>query len=217
MSSRGAKQPWRGTPLPPGRHKIPPDAVRASQRQRLLRAMLESVGERGYAATTVPTVVAAARVSRNAFYELFADKLDCFLALCDEEAAGMFDSAVAAASEPDWRSAVRRGVDAYLRYWHERPAFTRAYFAELPAAGPPAIEQRERASDAYRQMFAALAARAREEEPDLPPPATLGPRLLVAGITELVAEEVRAGRTGELLALRDEAADVIIAVIAGGA
>ena len=32
----------------------------------------------------VDQVVARARVSRNAFYELWRDKTDCFIALCDE-------------------------------------------------------------------------------------------------------------------------------------
>ena len=48
-------------PLPRGRHKLDRDAVRASQRERLLRAMLQCVAADGYAATTVPRVAAAAR------------------------------------------------------------------------------------------------------------------------------------------------------------
>ena len=210
-------QPWRGTPLPPGRHKLRPGEVRASQRARLLRAMLEEVAAHGYAATTVPNVVAAARVSRNAFYALFDDKLDCFLALCDEEAVGLFEAVSAAGTEPDWRSAVRKGMAAYLRWWEERPAFSRAYFTEMPAAGPAAIEQRERQSDPYRQLFAALGARARQEEPDLPPMLALAPRVAVVGVTELVAEEVRAGRAAKLSRLRDDVADTVIALIASGA
>ena len=210
-----AEQPWRGTPLPPGRHKIPPSEVRASQRERLLRAMLEEVGAHGYATTTVPRVVASARVSRNSFYELFDDKLDCFLALCDEEAVGLFDAVSAAASEPHWRGAVGRGVDAYLRWWQERPAFSRAYFTEMPAAGPAAVAQRERQSDPYRQLFAALGARARIEEPDLPPLPPLASRMIVAGVTELVAEEVRAGRAGSLSELHDQVGELIVALIAG--
>ena len=77
---------WRGEPLPRGRHKLAAEAVRNSQRARIVRAMLECVGRDGYEATTVPQVVATARVSRNAFYEFFADKADCFIAACDEAA-----------------------------------------------------------------------------------------------------------------------------------
>jgi AcrR family transcriptional regulator len=210
-----AGRPWRGTPLPPGRHKLPRSEVRASQRERLLRAMLEEVGAHGYAGTTVPSVIAAARVSRNAFYAFFKDKLDCFLALCDEEAVDLFDAATRGATEPAWRDAVRLGVEGYLEYWQERPAFSRAYFTEMHAAGPAAIAQRERQSEPYRRLFAALGERARAEEPELPPMPALAPRMVVVGVTEVVAEEVRAGRLGRLGELRDDVSDLIVAVIAG--
>jgi AcrR family transcriptional regulator len=210
-----AEGPWRGTPLPPGRHKLPRSTVRASQRERLLRAMLEEVGAHGYADTTVPSVIAAARVSRNAFYAFFKDKLDCFLALCDEEAVGLFDAATQGAAEPDWRDAVRLGVEGYLGYWQERPAFSRAYFTEMHAAGPAAIAQRERQSEPYRRLFAALGERARVEEPDLPPMPVLAPRMVVVGVTEFVAEEVRAGRLDRLTELRDDVSELIVALIAG--
>jgi AcrR family transcriptional regulator len=210
-----AEPRWRGTPLPPGRHKIPRSEVRASQRERLLRAMLEEVAEHGYAGTTVPRVIAAARVSRNSFFALFSGKLDCFLALCDEEAVGLFEASTAGAAEPDWRDAARLGVEGYLAYWQERPAFSRAYFTEMHAAGPEAIAQRERQSEPYRRLFAALGERARVEEPDLPPMPALAPRMVVVGVTELVAEEVRGGRTGELSDLREDVTDLIIALIAG--
>src|SRR3954454_8831874 len=113
--------------LPKGRHNLPMHVVRASQRERLLEAMLTSVAERGYAATTVPQVVADARVSRNAFYALFADKTDCFVSLCDELAGRM----LAALSNPegdDWMAMLRAGVARYLRFWADNPAFARTYF-----------------------------------------------------------------------------------------
>src|SRR3954454_2804129 len=92
--------------LPKGRHNLPMHVVRASQRERLLAAMLESVATRGYAATTVPQVVADARVSRNAFYTLFTDKTDCFIALCDELGAEMLD-ALSALDGDDWVELLR--------------------------------------------------------------------------------------------------------------
>src|SRR5690242_15400907 len=118
---------WAGDPLPRGRHKLPREAVRASQRERLLRAMAELVGEQGYQATTVPQVVAAARVSRNTFYGFFTDKTECFIALCEQVGTELHAELAAFADEPDWLTALRRGLEAYLRWWQQRPAFTRAY------------------------------------------------------------------------------------------
>src|SRR5256885_8680920 len=95
--------------LPRGRHTLPPHVVRASQRERLVRAMLETVAERGYEGSTVPEVVARARVSRNAFYELFDDQTDCFIAACDDAAAELLDQLLALVVDPAWVLAMRHG------------------------------------------------------------------------------------------------------------
>lgn len=214
MSSKRSTQPWRGEPLPRGRHKLSPEVVRASQRERLMRAMLECVAEHGYEATTVPEVVAAARVSRNSFYEHFEDKTDCFIAVCDEASTQMLEELLALASEPDWIQAVRRGSRLYLRWWQDRPAFTLAYFRELPTAGARAIAQRDRQYARYRAMFEELARRARAEEPGLPPLSDVAARVLVLATTELVAEEVRAGRTARLTALEDDLVHMTVKLLA---
>ena len=182
--------------------------MRASQRERLLAAMLASVAERGYGATTVPQVVADARVSRNAFYDLFSDKTDCFIAVCDELAEGMLDE-LSALQGDDWVEALRQGTSRYLRWWQERPAFARTYFVELPAAGPRAIEQRDRQYARFRALFDELGRIARPEGPPRP----LVARMLVVAITELIAEEVRAGRTDRLTELEDDLAELMVRLL----
>ncbi|HEX4187720.1 MAG TPA: TetR/AcrR family transcriptional regulator [Solirubrobacteraceae bacterium] len=206
--------PWRGDPLPRGRHKLPPGSVRASQRERLLRAMVECVAHYGFEPTTVPMVVASARTSSNAFYDFFADKTDCFLAACDEIAGELLGQLVAFASEPDWTKAMREGAGQYLRWWQERPAFARAYLLSLQSAGERSLEQRERTYAMYRAMFADLARRARAEQPDLPPLSPLVPRVLVLAITDLVAEEVRAGHIEQLHQLQDDISQLAIRLLA---
>jgi AcrR family transcriptional regulator len=195
--------PWRGDPLPRGRHKLSTDEVRASQRARLLRAMLECVGEYGYAATTVPQVVATARVSRNGFYVLFDDKLDCFLALCDELADELLGELFALQASPSWDVALAEGMERYLAWWRGRPSVAKAYLLEMPSAGARALEQRARQFARFEELFDALAVRARTEEQAGAPANPLAARLLVTGITELVAIEVRGGRIDRLDALRD--------------
>jgi AcrR family transcriptional regulator len=195
---------WVGEPLPRGRHNLGAEAVRASQRERLVRAMLETVAEKGWEATSVPEVVARARVSRNAFYEFFADKTSCFIDACDEEAAELLGVVVAAGSLPDWREALRQGTQAYLDWWSRRPAFARAYFIGLPAAGEPAMAQRERGYARFREVFVELGRQARAQRPGLPTLDAIVPRILVLAITELVAEEVRAGRVERLPELEDD-------------
>jgi AcrR family transcriptional regulator len=185
--------------------------VLGSQRSRLLRAMLDQVAERGYPATTVGDVVAAARCSRNAFYELFEDKEACYIAAADEAGAEMLDALVSGAQEQDtWLDALRSGTHRYLRWWVDNPRYAAAYLIELPTAGRRALEQRDRAYADFAAMFAGLAARARAEQPLLPPLPPLAPRLLVMSITELIAQEVREGRVDSLMELEDDLVRFIV-------
>jgi AcrR family transcriptional regulator len=188
--------------LPRGRHNLPAEVVRASQRQRLLRAMLEHVAEYGYEDTTVPKVVASARVSRNAFYDLFSDKTDCFLALCDELAEEIIEE-LTITDVRYWVEALRIGLRRYLRWWEQHPEFSRTYFVELPSAGRRAVEQRDRQYARFRALFEELGDWARLQQPELQPLNPLAARALVVATTELIGEEVRAGRTDRLTDLED--------------
>jgi AcrR family transcriptional regulator len=179
--------------------------------------MLECVAEYGFDGTTVPMVVSAARVSSNAFYAFFADKAECFLAACDEEAGKLLTELAALASEPDWIQAMRKGTSSYLGWWSGRPAFARAYLLSLQNAGEPAREQRERTYELFRAMFEDLGRRARAEQPELPPLSPVIPRVLVLAITELVAEEVYAGRVDRLRELEDEISRLAIRLLADDA
>src|SRR6516162_935934 len=66
--------------LPRGRSRLPEPAVQASQRDRLPRATVAAVAQKGYASVTVADIVRRARVSRAAFYLHFRGREECFLA-----------------------------------------------------------------------------------------------------------------------------------------
>lgn len=217
MKAESSEQGWQGAPLPRGRHKLSADTVKASQRERALRAMIECVGEEGWAKTTVPDVVARARVSRNSFYEHFEDKTACFLAALDEAAQEILDAMFALASEPDWITMLRRGMREYLTTWRERPALCRAYFVELPFVGPRGVAQREHNFGQFELMFQTLANRAREEQPSLPPLSPLVPRLLVVGVTDIVGEAVRSGELDSLAEREEEIVSLIARLLADDA
>lgn len=179
--------------------------------------MLECVARDGYEATTVTHVVTAARTSRNAFYEFFNDKIDCFLAACDHTTEELLGELVGLATEPDWITAVREGTVRYLRWWQDRPWMARAYLIEVPSAGERAVERRERDYAPFRAMFADLGRRARAQQPELSPLSPLVPRVLVITITELVAEETRAGRIDRLTDLAEEIEHLQIRLLADDA
>ncbi len=70
-------------PLPAGRQRLPREVMEAHQRDRVISAAIEVFAKRGYQATTVDHIVAAATIGVGSFYALFDGKEDCFLQAFD--------------------------------------------------------------------------------------------------------------------------------------
>jgi AcrR family transcriptional regulator len=140
--------------LPRGTHGLDRDVVEASQRTRLLEAVGRAVAERGYAAATIDDVVRRAGVSKKTFYEHFADKQDCFLAAYEAAGESLLERVREAhAAEDDWLERTRAGIRAYLRWLAAEPALARVFLIEVAAAGPQALERRERLRDRYAELM----------------------------------------------------------------
>jgi AcrR family transcriptional regulator len=201
-------------PLPRGPHNLARDDVLASQRARMLDAMAETVAEKGYAATTVGDVVAGAGVSRKTFYEHFRDKDECFLAAFDSGVDALL-SAIAAAEpeEPTRMGLVRVRVRAYLVALAARPAFARTFLIEVFAAGPEALERRQRVHARFEQFLRGLHAEARKEFPDIPRVDDTVWVAAVGAVNEVVSQRVREGRTEELPELEDTLVEIQAALL----
>src|SRR5579875_3956393 len=111
-------------------------AAPAGHRERLIAAMAASIEEKGYRETTVADVVRLARTSRRNFYEHFADRDACFLALFDATNNAMMEEIAAAvhADEP-LDQQVQRAVDAYIANVAAQPALYRSFVREMPGLG----------------------------------------------------------------------------------
>jgi AcrR family transcriptional regulator len=70
--------------LPSGPHGIPPELIERNQRERLIAAMAEVCGERGYADSSVAEVAKRAGVSTASFYRQFKDRKECLLVSFEE-------------------------------------------------------------------------------------------------------------------------------------
>ena len=78
-----------------GRHAPPLEVRLPLQRQRLLSAAAEEFAARGYAGTSSESISRRAGMSKATFYEHFANKEECIIALFDH-AAGVLRVAMAA-------------------------------------------------------------------------------------------------------------------------
>ncbi|WP_219825539.1 TetR/AcrR family transcriptional regulator [Nonomuraea typhae] len=178
-------------PLPSGRHHLSREQVVSSQRGRMLKAMRESMMERGYVGTSVTDVVRRAGVSRETFYQQFTSKQDCFVQGLDE-AMDTLSGNLRAAGSRSFRSLLR----VYLRTLAADPALARLYLVEVYAAGPEAMARRtanqQRFAGALAEMFQARTGEQR-----------FACLALVAAVAQLVTAALVQGDMDALLALEE--------------
>jgi AcrR family transcriptional regulator len=137
------RERWRP---PRGRHRLPPEVIARSQRERLLEAAVRVVAHKGYAATTVADLTREAGISRTTFYEMFPDKEACFLAAYDVAVEALVRRVSAAfEAEEGWPRRARAGLAALLDALAEEPELARLALVGVSAAGPTA-QRRYRAA-----------------------------------------------------------------------
>jgi AcrR family transcriptional regulator len=169
----------------------------------MLIAMLHCAAERGYSATTVADVVAAAAVSRTTFYAQFADKEACFIAAYDfamRYAFAQMSEAAAARPAQTWRDRVRSELSTYLDVLADEPVIATTLHVEVLAAGPQALEHRVELLGQLASRIADVNAIARAADGSLRelPPALFA--LYTGGLDELIRDRLR---TGPAEALRE--------------
>ncbi|MFL5855423.1 MAG: TetR/AcrR family transcriptional regulator [Solirubrobacteraceae bacterium] len=141
----------RGT-VPRGRHAPPLEVRREVQRQRLFEAAATVFARIGYADASAESISREAGMSKATFYEHFANKEVCILALFDEGARavlGAMAEATASAGD-DPRERMRAGIRAFLEQLASHRNESQTLLVEIIGAGPRATERR----DAILQTFA---------------------------------------------------------------
>jgi AcrR family transcriptional regulator len=198
--------------LPAGRHGLPREFIAQNQRERIITAMVDTVAERGYNATTVAHITKAASVSRRTFYEHFADKEACFLAAYDMVADHIRASMRAAGeSFTEWPQQVRAALATMLRFLAAEPELARLCMVEPVAAGGE-IAARHRAS---MQGFVEILKAGRPEHSGSRPLPDATEETLVGGIVSLIVREISAGRTEDLEQLLPDLIELILAPYVG--
>lgn len=195
--------------LPRGRHTLSRDQVVADQRARMMLALAEVMGEKGYGPTTVADVIGRAGVSRQTFYEQFSSKLDCFLATFDtagEMMAGELGS-LAAAEGQDPLARFERLFARYLDVLVAWSGYARVLLVESHAAGPEAIRRRA----ALQERIAAALAEVLEVDDER---GRFACAVLVAAVGSMVTEPLVTGDTDALRALQAPVVDLVAAALA---
>lgn len=172
-------------------------------RSRLLEGMARVVADKGYADATIADIVRAASVSRRTFYEHFATKADCLIALYEAASRNAL-KVLRQAIDPghDWEQQVERAIAAYLGCMAANPVLMRTLFIEILHLGPEGLAARRAVNREIAEYMRGVVHGV---------PAELA-MAVVGGIHELVLQAIEDGRVAELPAITRTAVALVKAV-----
>jgi AcrR family transcriptional regulator len=171
------------------------DAVARHQKGRLEGAMVEAVARHGFASTTVRELVTLAGVSKSTFYEHFESKEECFLATFDSIVARVSEEVGAAyGSSGSLRERLLAGLGRFMELVVERPEVAAFATVESLTLGSGSIAHREQSWASFEQMTRQYFI----DEPFQQEVSDLTVRAILSGISGVVYQHLRNGRTKEL-------------------
>jgi AcrR family transcriptional regulator len=179
-----------------GRHAPPPEVRLPLQRERLLQAAAVEFARSGYAGASSESISRRAGMSKATFYEHFANKEECMLALFDmgtELVQAEMAAAASSAPTGDARERLKAGTRAFLGALAQNPEFAQTLLVEIIGAGPRAAQRRDQVLQAFADVLDAENASSARRG--------LTPRFrsphdsfaVVGAIAELVSRQVRLG------------------------
>ncbi len=178
------------------------------ERAHVLRSALELAALEGYGNLTPMRIADEAGVSIDTFFDLFDDMEECFLAAIEklgEEVREIVSDPGLTTSE--WPVAVRRSLDALMRYFAARPAYTQTIATGVFAMG-------QRAVDLGAELACEVAARLTAGAPNAPLTG-LAQEGIEGAIWHTIYCQTTNGGTGALPELSDYLAYVVLAPFLG--
>lgn len=198
--------------LPRGRARLPANVLASEHHSRIVQATARVMREKGYTATTIADIVAAAGTSRGVFYGQFQNKQEVFLAaqtMALEK--GLTTASAAFFTGKSWPEQVWKGLDALFGYLAGLPDLAHLMLIEPYAAGTAALD---RILDTMRTLSLFL-----EEGYHRSARAERLPRLcsdaIAGAIHELLYDAAQNDRVAELRELLPEAVYVALAPFLG--
>ena len=182
--------------VPRGRHAPPLDVRLGVQRQRLFEAAAAVFARVGYAEASAEAISREAGMSKATFYEHFANKEECILALFDAAAAEVTHAMAAAGQERKYASYdehVAANVRAFLDTLDDHRNSAQTLLLEIIGAGPRAAARRDAILEAFADGLHRDNARTAPRY-GAPTFATADDAFAVIGAAvELVARQLRTG------------------------
>ena len=184
-------------------------------RHRLQEAMASAVADKGLAATTIADVARLAGTSKRTFYEHYADKTDCYLALFATRSAAMIEAVDASLHPGELPATVQLGQAArtYLDVVTSDPVLGRGHLSELATLGERAATARREVVDRHATSILQMVERARANGTAVRRISHLEAVCVVGGLNEIGLRALDPGSTTTLDDLVDSATRFMTAVL----
>jgi AcrR family transcriptional regulator len=206
-----------GPQLPRGRHGIPHELIVANQRERLLVATAEAIGECGYASLSVGGLIDRAGVSRATFYQLFDDKHHCVLETQEWASGRLLDriresARAARAAGAEWPVAVAEAIGAALDFTAEHQGEARLVLASSLSPSEPKLAE----GPALHLRLVGLLRQAAARIPGARTASELTEEAAVAAAISIVGSSLAAGELGNRQDLRRDLVQIVLVPYLGG-
>jgi AcrR family transcriptional regulator len=205
--------------VPRGRH-APPLEVRLNvQRQRLFEAAARVFSRLGYADASAEAISREAGMSKATFYEHFANKEECILALVEAAGQASRTSVAAAASSVEQRfeAKVHARVHAFLSGLALFPEMARVVMVDVIGVGPTGAAKRDEMLQAFGDFLVAENQRAHDSygAPRFASPDDA--YACVGAIMELASRQLRTGNPRDIRDLEPVIERIVAGVLEQGA
>ncbi len=172
---------------------------KSTQRERLLKAMIELAGRAGLAATTIARVIEQAGVSRPTFYDYFADRDACFIAALTSAQQQLLCDVRRAVARESPEHAVKATIAALIEFANSNPEMARVALSEALGGGTSALDARDRGIAEIAQIIE----QAERQAPKSAAVPDLCASALIGGVYRMLATRLRRGEPSTSV-LRDD-------------
>lgn len=198
---------------PDGNASVRALPARREARSRLLVGLAIAIEERGYQNVVIADIARHARVSKRTFYEHFADRDACFVALFLAASHRTIDAMEAALGAERGEPAVRRAITVMVQLIAAGPKLAEAMLLDIATVPGRAALERRAIAERLAWLLADAAGvpvRASDHSEGLTPEIAAA---LAGGVAVLLLREVEAGHAQRIEELADPLSAFVLRVL----
>lgn len=186
-------------------------------RSRLLAGLARTLEQTPLTGLYTGDIVREAGVSKRTFYEHFANKEECFLALYLENSGRILQVLKEATLQPDvpLLDRIERGARAYLTEMQRQAGLMKRLYIDILGLGAVGLQAKREIIEQFADLLIALYEAERAKMQGMPP---MKPELLlgvIAGLNELILFKIEDGQAEQLLDLVETSQLMILGSLQG--